>query len=215
MDAFWYALGTSPIRKLEDLAGKKIAYSLAGSSTHMAALAIADQLKAKGLKPAEPISLGGIPDSFTGVKTGHADAGWSVPPFMLDRVEKGEVRIVVRGNDVAALKDITLRVNFVNTDFAGKNPQALRGFLRAHQRAIDFIFDNPKETAKIWMKRADLKLPEAIVLKTWDFYQRSEVALKSVRGVQPTMQDAIKFKFLKKALTQAELDRLIDLSYLP
>jgi ABC-type nitrate/sulfonate/bicarbonate transport system substrate-binding protein len=62
MDAFWYVQSNTPMRKLEDLAGKKVAYSRPGASSHMAVLAIADQIKAKGLKPAEPVSLGGIPE---------------------------------------------------------------------------------------------------------------------------------------------------------
>ena len=69
------------MRRLEDLAGKKIAYSRPGSSTHMGTLAIVDQIKAKGLKPPEPVSLGGIPEVYTAVRTGQADLGWSVPPF--------------------------------------------------------------------------------------------------------------------------------------
>lgn len=215
MDAFWYALGTSPIRKLEEAAGKRVAYSTPGSSSHMAVLALADQLKAKGLKPAVPVSLGGLPDTFTGVKTGQADLGWSVAPFMLDRVEKGELRIVVRGSDIVALRELTMRVHFANANFASKQPEALRGFLRAHQKGLDFMFANPKETTKIWMKRADLKLPEATVLKTWDFYTRSASAAKPIKGVQTTMEDAVKFKFLKAPLSQAQVDRLIDLSYLP
>jgi NitT/TauT family transport system substrate-binding protein len=215
MDTFWYALGNSPIRKFEDLAGKKVAYSLPGSSTHMAVLAIVDQLKAKGLKPGEPVSLGGIPDTFTGTKTGQTDAGWSVAPFFLDRVEKGEIRIVVKGSEIIALNDLTMRVHFANADFARKQPEALKGFLRAHQKAVDFMFESPRETTKIWIKRAELKLPEATVLKTWEFYSRAALAAKPVRGVEKTMEDAVKFKFLKAPLSQAEAAKLIDLSYLP
>ena len=215
MDTFWYVLGTSPIRKLEDVAGKRIAYSTPGASSHMAVLALADQIKAMGLKSPEPVSLGGLPDTFTAVKTGQADLGWSLPPFFLDRVEKGELRIVVRGSDITALRDLTMRVHFINSDFAKKYPEGVKGFLRGHQRALDFIFQNPRETTKIWMKMADIKLPEAIVLKTWDFYRRSQLVAKPIKGMQTTMRDAIEFKFLKKPLTQAELDRLIDLSYLP
>ncbi|MBI2367885.1 MAG: ABC transporter substrate-binding protein, partial [Deltaproteobacteria bacterium] len=79
-DAFWYVQASTPMRRIDDLAGKKVAYSRPGSSTHMAVLAIADMIKAKGLKPAEPVSLGGIPEVYTAVRTGQSDAGWSVPP---------------------------------------------------------------------------------------------------------------------------------------
>jgi NitT/TauT family transport system substrate-binding protein len=215
MDAFWYVLANTPMRKLEDLAGKKVAYSRPGASSHMAVLGIADQIKAKGLKPAEPVSLGGIPEVYTAVRTGQTDAGWSVAPFQLDKVEKGELRVVVRGEEINAMKEISARVHFTNNDFAAKNPDAVRGFFRAQQRALDYMFDHKEETAKIWIRRAELKFPESAVLKTWDYYNRASMTLKPIRGLQATIEDGIRNKFLTQPLTQAELNSLIDLSFLP
>jgi NitT/TauT family transport system substrate-binding protein len=215
LDAIWYVQSNSPIKRLEDLAGKKVAYSRPGSSTHMGALAIADQVKAKGLKPPEVVSLGGIPEVYTAVRTGQADAGWSVPPFQLDLVDKGELRVVVKGDELVSLREITPRVHFVNNAFAAKNPDAVRAFFRAQQRALDYMFENKADTAKIWIRRAEMKYPESAVLKTWDFYNRAAMALKPVRGVQATIEDGIRNKFLAKPLTQAELDALVDLSFLP
>jgi NitT/TauT family transport system substrate-binding protein len=214
MDTFWYVQSSTTMRRFDDLAGKKVSYSRPGASSHMAVLAIAEQLRAKGLKPAEPVSLGGIPEVYTGVRTGQADAGWSVAPFMLDRVEKGELRIVARGDEINALKEITTRVHFVNHEFAAKNRDAVRGFFRAHQKAVEYMMDNKADTAKIWVKKAELKLPESAVLKTWDFYNKGALTAKPIRGIPQTMDDAVKFNFLKQKLTQAELDQLIDLSYL-
>ncbi len=215
MDAFWYVQSSTTMRKLEDLSGKKVAYSRPGASSHMAVLAIADQIKAKGLKPAEPVSLGGIPEVYTAVRTGQADAGWSVAPFQLDRVEKGELRVVVRGEEIAAMKDITPRVHFLNNDFAAKNPDAVRGFFRAQQKALDYMFENKADTAKIWIRRADLKFPESAVLKTWDYYSRAAMALKPIRGLQATIEDGIRNKFLTQPLTQQEINALVDLNFLP
>jgi NitT/TauT family transport system substrate-binding protein len=215
LDAFWYAQSNTTMRKIEDLAGKKIAYSRPGASTHMGALAIADQIKAKGLKPAEPVSLGGIPEVYTAVRTGQADSGWSVPPFQLDRVEKGELRVVVKGDELKSLKDITPRVHFLNNEFAAKNPEVVRGFFRAQQKALDYMFQNKADTARIWIRRADLKFPESAVLKTWDYYSREAMALKPIRGLQATIEDGIRNKFLTQPLTQAEINALIDLSFLP
>jgi NitT/TauT family transport system substrate-binding protein len=215
MDAFWYVQSNTPIRKLEDLAGKKVAYSRPGASSHMAVLAIADQIKAKGLKPAEPVSLGGIPEVYTAVRTGQTDAGWSVAPFQLDKVEKGELRVVVRGEEINAMKEISARVHFTNNDFAAKNPDAVRGFFRAQQRALDYMFDHKEETAKIWIRRAELKFPESAVLKTWDYYNKAAMTLKPIRGLQTTIEDGIRNKFLTQPLTQAEINALIDLSFLP
>jgi NitT/TauT family transport system substrate-binding protein len=215
LDAFWYAQSNTPIRRLEDLAGKKIAYSRPGASTHMGTLAIVEQVKAKGLKPPEPVSLGGIPEVYTAVRTGQADAGWSVPPFQLDRVDKGELRVVVKGDELTSLRDITPRVHFLNNDFAAKNPEVVRGFFRAQQKALDYIFENKGDTAKIWIRRADLKFPDSAVLKTWDYYSRAAMALKPIRGLQATIEDGIRNKFLTQPLSQAEINALIDLSFLP
>ncbi len=215
MDAFWYVQSSTPIRKMEDLAGKKVAYSRPGASSHMAVLAIADQIKAKGLKPAEPVSLGGIPEVYTAVRTGQADAGWSVAPFQLDLVEKGELRVVIKGEEISAMREITPRVHFLNNAFAAKNPDAVRGFFRAQQRALDYMFENKADAAKIWIKRAEMKYPEAAVLKTWDYYSRVAMTLKPIRGLQATIEDGIRNKFLAQPLTQAEINNLIDLSFLP
>jgi NitT/TauT family transport system substrate-binding protein len=215
MDAFWYVQSSTPMRKLEDLAGKKVAYSRPGASSHMAVLAIADQIKAKGLKPAEPVSLGGIPEVYTAVRTGQTDAGWSVAPFQLDLVEKGVLRVVVKGEEITAMREITPRVHFLNNDFAAKNPDAVRGFFRAQQRALDYMFEHKEDTAKIWIRRAEMKYPEAAVLKTWDYYNRAAMTLKPIRGLQATIEDGIRNKFLTQPLTQAEINSLIDLSFLP
>jgi NitT/TauT family transport system substrate-binding protein len=215
MDAFWYVQSSTPMRKMEDLAGKKVAYSRPGASSHMAVLAIADQIKAKGLKPAEPVSLGGIPEVYTAVRTGQTDAGWSVAPFQLDLVEKGVLRVVVKGEEITAMREITPRVHFVNNEFAAKNPDAVRGFFRAQQRALDYMFEHKEDTAKIWIRRAEMKYPETAVLKTWDYYNRAAMTLKPIRGLQATIEDGIRNKFLTQPLTQAEINNLIDLSFLP
>jgi ABC-type nitrate/sulfonate/bicarbonate transport system substrate-binding protein len=130
------------------------------------------------------------------------------------QVEKGELRIVARGDEINALKEITTRVHFVNHEFAAKNRDVMRGFFRAHYRALEYMMDHKEDSAKIWIKNAELKLPESLVLKTWDFYNKAALAPKPIRGIPRTMEDAVKFNFLKQKLTQAEVDQLIDLSYL-
>jgi len=67
----------------------------------------------------------------------------------------------------------------LNTEFAAKNPDAVRGFFRAQQRALDYMFDHKEETAKIWIRRAEMKIPEAAVLRTWDYYNRAAMTLKT------------------------------------
>jgi NitT/TauT family transport system substrate-binding protein len=213
-DLYWYVPKGSPVQRLDDLAGKKVAFSNPGSSTHMAVLAMIEQLRAKGLTPPQAVSTGSPPDTLTAVKTGQVDAGWAAVPFALDQVEKGDLRIVVKGAEITRLGDVTIRVNFTSVDVLQKQGPAVRGFLRAHQRALDFIFAERVEAVRIWIKNG-LKLSEPAAMKAFDFHAPGPLALKPVKGLAATMEDAVRFKFLKAPLAQADVDRLVDLSLLP
>ncbi len=214
-DLYWYAMANSPYRKMEDLAGKRIAFSNPGSSSHQAVLAVVEQLKAKGLPAPQPIALGRMPDVFTAIKTGQAEAGYAAAPLFMDRIEKGEIQIVFKGEEIEKLRDVTLRVTFARADWVEKNPDTVRAFFRAYHKIQDFIFENRQETARIWIRQGKLDLSEATALKAIDFFTRSALAFKPIKGIPLTMEDAIKFNFLKQPLSQAELEKLIDLRYLP
>jgi hypothetical protein len=77
------------------------------------------------------------------------------------------------------------------------------------------MFDHKEDTAKIWIRRAELKFPQSAVLNTWDYYNRGTMTLKPIRGLQATIEDGIRNKFLTQPLTEAEIKNLIDLSFLP
>src|SRR5262249_45377048 len=55
-DLYWYVPANSPIRKVEDFNGKTVAFSLTGSSSHAALLALIAQYKLT----AKPTSTGNI-----------------------------------------------------------------------------------------------------------------------------------------------------------
>src|ERR1700719_4314902 len=99
-DLFWYVPANSPIRKIEDLSGKAVAFSLAGSSSHAALLALVAQYNLK----LKPTSTGSISATITQTMTGQVDVGFGAVPFGLDMVEDGRVRIVATGNDVAGTR---------------------------------------------------------------------------------------------------------------
>lgn len=213
-DVFWYVKSDSPVKKSEDLTGKKMGFSNPGSSSHLAALAFADWLNAKGIKPPELISGGSFPEQFTAVMTSQIDAGWSAPPFFLEEAKKGTTRIVVGGNDIPGLSEITMRVNLARTEFLKARPDAARAFLRANKEALDFIFSQPDEAAKIWAKGAKLKEPPEVIKESWKFYSAKSLALEPIVGIERSIADAVRFKFLKKPFTPEDLKRHIDLSYI-
>ncbi len=73
---YWYVAARSPIRSLPEAAGKTIAYTTSGSSSHNGALALIKQF---GLE-ARPIAAGNLSSIFTQVMSGHIDIGIASPP---------------------------------------------------------------------------------------------------------------------------------------
>ncbi|MGH7766798.1 MAG: hypothetical protein ACREQP_05035, partial [Candidatus Binatia bacterium] len=137
------------------------------------------------------------------------------PPFFLEEVAKGNIRILFRGNDVPGLSELTIRVNLARADFLKKQPNAMKGFLSAMKNAVQFIFANQDEAAKIWIANAKLKEPPEIVKESWKFYSPEAMALQPIKGIERSLEDALKFKFVKKPFSREALNQAIDLSHLP
>ncbi|HWP56733.1 MAG TPA: ABC transporter substrate-binding protein [Candidatus Acidoferrales bacterium] len=214
-DIFWYVKGDSAIKRIEDLAGRKIGFSNPGASSHMATLVLAEWFKSKKLKEPEPTAVGSPPEQFTAVMTGQIDAGWSTPPFFFEEIEKKNIRMLFGGNEIPGLSEITLRVNVARSELLKARPQALREYLRAIQEATKFIFGQQEEAAKIWIANAKLKESLSTVKEAWKFYTPESMALAPIVGIERSLADAVKFKFVKKPFTREDFDRATDLSLVP
>src|SRR5262249_31108868 len=73
----WCGPANSPIRKVEDFNGRTVAFSLTGSSSHAALLALIAQYKLT----AKPTSTGNIAATITQTMTGQVDVGFGAAPF--------------------------------------------------------------------------------------------------------------------------------------
>jgi len=106
-EVFFYAKGDVPYNSLDELPdGVKIAFSRPGSSSHLMTLSAQAALKKRG-KTAEAVSTVGLPDTYTAVKTGQVDIGWAVPPFFLDQVAEGKLKVLYIGNDIPGIKELS------------------------------------------------------------------------------------------------------------
>lgn len=202
-DLFWLVRGDSPYKTLRDLDGKSIGFSRPGSSTHMVLQLAAEQFK---IKP-KLVPVGAPPDSYTALMTKQIEAGWASPPTFLDKVEKGEVRIVFKGSELEGIRGVTTRVNFVNADFYEKNQKLVKAYLSAIKKTIDAMYDNPKETVAIF---AELnQVAPALAEAGFKFFPKEALALFPVSRVDFSVDLALKLKMIDKAPTAAELKKLI------
>ena len=58
---------------------------------------------------AKPTATGGPAPTLTQVMSGQIDVGWSAPPFGLQQLDEGKIRVIASGNDAAVFKGQTVR----------------------------------------------------------------------------------------------------------
>jgi NitT/TauT family transport system substrate-binding protein len=205
-DVYWYVPAASPIRSLKDAQDKTIAYSTNGSSTHNMVLAFLKELNLS----AKPVGTGSPPSTFTQVMSGQVDIGWASPPFGLDAVEDGRIRIVGRGSDAASTRDQTVRVQVVNLDVLRKRGDVIARFMQAYRETLDWMYTSPEAIAYY----ADgLHIPEARARRARDeFYPKSALDPDRVSGLDAQMADGVNLKFLQRTLTPQELTELFQIS---
>ena len=139
-DIYWFVPSPSPIKTVADLAGKTIGYSVAGSSSHAALLALLAQEKIE----AKPTPLGGVTPSFTAGMTGQVDAAWSTIPIGLKEIDEGRIRVVVRAAEIRALQNRTVRVNMTSATTLEKKKAAIDRYMAAYRESIDYMYSSPE-----------------------------------------------------------------------
>ena len=138
-DIYWFVPSQSPIRSVADFKDKTIGYSVSGSSSHAALLALLAQEKIT----AKPTSTGGVTPSFTSGMTGQVDVAWSTIPIGLKEADEGKIRIVARASDVVSLRDRTVRVNITNAATMASRKAVLDRYMAAYRETIDYMYASP------------------------------------------------------------------------
>lgn len=197
-DLYWYVPAASPIKSIKDAEGKSIAFSTNGSSTNLTALAL---IKEAGVA-ARPTATGNPSATFTQTMSGQIDIGWSSPPFGVEALEAGRIRIIARGSDVPALKNQTVRVMLTNLATAETRKDALARFLAAYRETLDWMYSSP-EAVKAYAEW--VKVPEKLALRVRDeFFPRENLRLDRLEGLDLAMADAVAFKFLAAPLSREQ-----------
>ena len=205
-DLYWYVPATSPIKTLKDTEGKTIAYSTNGSSTHGVVSAFMKQYDLK----AKPTATGGPAPTLTQVMSGQIDIGWSAPPFGLQQLDEGKIRIIATGNDAAIFKGQTVRLLITSTQVLQSRKAVVERFMKAYRETIDWMYSNDPVALKTY---ADfVGIPVAMAKRTRDdFFPKASVDPDKVVGLDVIVQDAVALKYTAAPLTREQLAELIQI----
>ena len=204
-DAYWYVRAESPVKSMADMKGRTMAYSTNGSSTHANALAFVELYKVD----ARLVATGGFPATFTMVMSGQIDAGWSAPPYAMEALRKGEIRVIVRSAELPLVKGHTVRVLIANKADLDGRPDVYRRFMRAYRETVDWMYASD-EAPKIYAEFAKISIEDARRVRE-EFDPKEMLIPDRVLGLNDLVPDAVKFKYLSQPLTANQLDDLVQI----
>jgi NitT/TauT family transport system substrate-binding protein len=202
-DLTWYVRADSPIREKKDLAGKTVAYSTNGSSTYATVLAFR---RVFGVS-FNPVATGSPAATLTQVMSGQIDVGWTSPPFALDLVEQGKIRLIARASDVPEMRNQTVRFMTANARALQERKPVFIRYLEAYREVIDWMYADPA-AIKAFADWAHVPLSLAKLIPD-DYYPKRNILPDRIEGIDLAMADAISFKYIAAPLTQDQLSQLL------
>ena len=205
-DLYWYVKSDSKIQSIKDWTPETtVAYSTSGSTSNNIVVAFMSELGAKG----KPTATGGPPATLTAVMSGQVDVGWAAPPFGLQEMKEGKIRIVARGSDVPSLRGQTVRLLIVNANSLNTKHDAVMRFMDAYREAVDWMYSDPKA---VEMYSQKIHRPVDLLKESMDKFQPKEtLQTDEFKDLDGAVRDAVILKFLDKPLTKEQLAELIQI----
>ena len=203
---YWYVPNSSPIQSFEDMDGKTVAYESNGSSSHYDAI---DFMGKFGLN-AKLVSAGGANTTFNLVKAGFVDVGWGAPPFGIDKIALGDIRVVARANDVPSIRNKTATVMITNAETLQKRKQVLVRFLLAYREAVEWMYSDPAALQR-YAELADVSEGVARELRD-EFFPKEMLLPGRILGLNVIVKDALILGYLRKVLSRGEITNLVPVA---
>jgi NitT/TauT family transport system substrate-binding protein len=159
---------------------------------------------------AKPTATGGPAPTLTQVMSNQIDVGWSAPPFGLQQLDEGKIRIIAQGNDATVFKGQTVRLLITNVQTLKDRKPALDRFMKAYRETIDWLYSDDPAALKTY---ADfVGIPVAMAKRTRDeFFPKAAVDPDRIVGLDTIVPDAVALKYTTAPMTKEQLAELIQI----
>jgi NitT/TauT family transport system substrate-binding protein len=202
---YWYVLASSPIRAVNDFVGKIIAYATNGSLSQYNGFDLMKQFRFK----ARLVPTGSPEATLDQVVAKRVDVGWATPPFGIDEIEQGKIRVVARANDIPGIRDKTVRVLITNSDTLEKRKSAISRFMEAYRETVEWMYADPAALRAF----ADLAgVSEKLAQRLRDeFFAKRMFAPDQIIGLKAIIKDAVQSRHIQTSLSRRQRAELIQI----
>jgi ABC-type nitrate/sulfonate/bicarbonate transport system substrate-binding protein len=175
------------IKKVEDMAGKRIGVSRLGTVTHFA---LQTALDGYGVKGVTILQMGGQPEAFAGLSRGSVDGAVFSPPYNF-LLKKQGYNELVSPNDLAKLTEFITNGIVARRSVVEKDKDSLIRVIKSTAEAIKLIQTDKELTKKVitkWMPLKDAELLEQVYgFSTENFAKEGYVPEAALRGMVKQM----------------------------
>ena len=207
-DILWVTMPNSPINSIKDLAGKKIGISAPRSTSETFAIFA---LEAAGMAgQAKLVATGPVGSGLSALENGGVDAAFILEPLYSQRKDRYKVAFTLDD-----LPPASQNVGIATTDFIKSRPEELKAIIAARREAVDFIYANIDEAARITSKRYGDTLPPDV----------APIAMRRMAGINYWSRgniDTVGLNTIVKVLERqgewqgpADWEQIVDRSFLP
>lgn len=175
-EILWVTMPDSPIQTAADLDGQTVAFTSPKSVTDMLLTMVRDKYDVT----VNAVAAGGIGAGLTMLQEGAVVAAPIMDPIWARFEDR--FRPVFRVAD--ELPQMTQTVGVTTAEYARDNGDTLRALIAARKRGVDFVYENPEETADIMAKYyemdRDLALRALNNLIELEYWGRGELDLEAM-----------------------------------
>jgi NitT/TauT family transport system substrate-binding protein len=155
------------------------------------------------------VATGNHATTLTMTMTGQIDVGRGAAPIGLDLVEEGKTRIIVRGSDIKARGDKTVRVLAANLQVLEKRKDAVVRFVQAYRETLDWMYSDP---SALKMYEDFSGNPERLMRAGRDqFFPKASMWPDEIKRIDQVLADAQAMKFIPAPLSAEQLKQLIQI----
>jgi NitT/TauT family transport system substrate-binding protein len=208
----FFVLKDSPIAKVADLKGKKVAINAFGSAVD---LVLRVALKKAGLDPRRDVQI--VEVTFANIapaiREKRVDCGVLVIPFLPGESAKGDLRGLFSGGDTFGPSSVVFQV--ATNKFIREQPDALRAFLDDFVQGLAWYYDPANREKALDLVAGFTKSPREVLASYFitprDYY-RDPNGCVGVAAVQKPIDAMVEYNLINKPVDAA---KYVKMQYLP
>jgi NitT/TauT family transport system substrate-binding protein len=143
------------------------------------------------------------------LSAGHIEVGWAAPPFGIDKIDDGVIRVIGRANDMTKIRNKTVGVIITNADTLEKRKAVLVRFMQAYAETIDWMYTDP---AALQRFAATSGVSEGVARRLRDEFFPKEMLLPNrIVGLKEVVKDAVVLDYIHTALSRKQIATLVQI----